>query len=373
MTKKVWFRFGIGLLLTFLIIKYFLEINHIFYPVIVIVKSIIIPLLLGGFLYYITVPFQDKLESRFRLKRWQSLSVIMLSLVLLTGIFFSSIGPIIMKQGTNFVDNFPTIQKEFQSYVNIALDQREKLPDNVKDGINSGIKKVNDYSGKIVSNAFSFVTQFISTLFLLILVPFFLIYMLKDHDRFIPFVAAPFSGQRKVFVVNLFKDIDRTLKSYIQGQVTVSIILGTLLLIGYLIIGLDYAVILALWGMITNLIPFLGPYLAVIPAIIIALIQDPIMALYVIIIMFIAQQLEGNVITPNIMGKSLNMHPLTIITVILAAGNLGGFMAILVAVPTYAVVKTIVRNVYMHRQDITSEAVKTVTEKEDVEKRNLTR
>lgn len=267
-----------------------------------------------------------------------------------------------MKQANNFVDNFPTIQREFQSYVNIALDQREKLPENVKDNINSVIKKANDYSGKIVTNAFSFVTQFISTLFLLILVPFFLIYMLKDHDRFIPFVASPFSGRRKLFVVNLFKDIDKTLRSYIQGQVTVSFILGMLLLIGYLIIGLDYAVILAMWGMVTNLIPFLGPYLAIIPAIIIALIQKPIMVVYVIIIMTVAQQLEGNVITPNIMGKTLNIHPLTIITVILAAGNLGGFMAILVAVPTYAVVKTIVRNIYKHRQDITHEAVKTVNE-----------
>ncbi|WP_414054059.1 AI-2E family transporter [Macrococcus equi] len=362
MTKKVWFRFGIGLLLSFLIIKYFLEINHIFYPVIIIVKSIILPLLLGGFLYYVTVPFQDKLEHRFNLKRWQSLTAIMLALVIIAGLFFSFLGPVIAKQGTNFVHNFPSIQKEFQSYVNLALDQREKLPDNVKESINSAIKKANDYSGKIVSNAFSFVTQFISTLFLLILVPFFLIYMLKDHDRFIPFVAAPFSGRRKLFVVNLFKDIDRTLRSYIQGQVTVSFILGMLLLIGYLVIGLDYAVILAMWGMVTNLIPFLGPYLAIIPAIIIALIQKPIMVVYVIIIMTIAQQLEGNVITPNIMGKTLNIHPLTIITVILAAGNLGGFMAILVAVPSYAVIKTIVRNVYMHRQDITYEASKTVTE-----------
>ncbi|WP_414043590.1 AI-2E family transporter [Macrococcus animalis] len=362
MTKKVWFRFGIGLLLTFLIIKYFLEINHIFYPVIVIVKSIIIPLLLGGFLYYVTVPLQDKLEQRFNLQRWQSLTTIMLTLVILTGLFLSFIGPIIMKQGNNFVDNFPTIQKEFQSYVNLALDQREKLPDNVKDGITNATKKINEYTGKIVSNAFSFITQFISTLFLIILVPFFLIYMLKDHDRFIPFISSPFSGRRKLFVVNLFKDIDKTLKSYIQGQVTVSIILGILLLIGYLIIGLEYPLILAMWGMLTNLIPFLGPYLAVVPALIIALIQKPIMALYVVIIMFIAQQLEGNIITPNIMGKSLNMHPLTIITVILAAGNLGGFMAILVAVPVYAVIKTIIRNVYLHRQDITHEAVKTVNE-----------
>ena len=83
------------------------------------------------------------------------------------------------------------------------------------------------------------------------------------------------------------------------------------------------------------------------------------MLVWVSIITLICQQLEGNVITPNIMGKSLNIHPLTIITVILQV-NLGGFVAILIAVPTYAVLKTIVRNVYTHRQSISSSANRTV-------------
>lgn len=359
MLNRVWFRAGVGLLLAFLIIKYFLEINHILYPLIIVVNSIAIPLLLGGFLYYITVPIQTFLERR-NMPRWGSVLSIIGILIFAIIIFISFIGPELTKQFNNFVQNFPSIQKEFEHYINLLLDQREQLPDDMKERINEAIQKFNGMAGALLSNSITYVTKFVSTLFLLILVPFFLIYMLKDHDRFIPFVSAPFTGSRKKFVVDLFKNIDTTLRNYIQGQVTVSIILGALLLFGYLIIGLDYAFILAMWGLVTNMIPFLGPYLAIIPAIIIALIQDPIMVLYVVIIMTVAQQLEGNVITPNIMGKSLNMHPLTIITVILAAGNLGGFFAILVAVPTYAVLKTIVVNIYSHRQDITLEANKFV-------------
>jgi predicted PurR-regulated permease PerM len=367
MLNKAWVRTAIGLLLAFLLIKYFLEINHIFYPIIVIVNSIALPLLLGGFLYYITVPFQNFLENR-RVPRWGSLIIIILLMVLFVSSFVSIIGPLIVAQVNSFIDNFPQIQRDFESYISYALDQREKLPEGLKNGINDGIQKINDYTGTLLSGTVTYVTKFISTLFLLILVPFFLIYMLKDHDKFIPFMASPFSGSRKKFVVHLFKDIDKTLKSYIQGQVTVSIILGLLLLIGYLIIGLEYSLVLALWGMITNLIPFLGPYLAVIPALVIALIQDPIMVIYVIIIMFVAQQLEGNVITPNIIGKSLSVHPLTVITVILAAGNLGGFFAILIAVPTYAVLKTIVTNFYKHRQDIQLQAQKVVKDQPKAEK-----
>ncbi|TBW68083.1 AI-2E family transporter, partial [Staphylococcus epidermidis] len=144
-------------------------------------------------------------------------------------------------------------------------------------------------------------------------------------------------GERKVFVVDLLKDLNYTLKSYIQGQVTVSVILGIILYIGYTIIGLPYTPLLVLFAGVANLIPFLGPWLSFTPAAILGIIDGPSTFIWVCIITLIAQQLEGNVITPNVMGKSLSMHPLTIIVVILAAGDLGGFTLILIAVPLYAV------------------------------------
>ena len=134
-----------------------------------------------------------------------------------------------------------------------------------------------------------------------------------------------------------------------------------MLLIGYLIIGLDYAFLLALIGVVTNVIPFLGPYIAVTPAIIIALFQDPIMAVYVAIIMLIAQQIEGNLITPNVMGNALSVHTLTVITLILAAGNIAGIWGVILAIPFYAVVKTIVINIYEKRQEIKETATEDVS------------
>ncbi len=89
------------------------------------------------------------------------------------------------------------------------------------------------------------------------MVPFFLIYMLKDHEKFIPAVAKFFKGERKVFFVDLLTDLNFTLKSYIQGQVTVSVILGIFLYIGYSIIDLPYIPLLVLFAGVANLIPFL--------------------------------------------------------------------------------------------------------------------
>ena len=122
----------------------------------------------------------------------------------------------------------------------------DKLPSDVTDRINS-VKSIGDSMTGILANSFTYLTSFISTVFLLIMVPFFLIYMLKDHEKFIPALAKFFKGERKVFVVDLMKDLNFTLKSYIQGQVTVSVILGVILYIGYTIIGLPYTPLLVLF------------------------------------------------------------------------------------------------------------------------------
>jgi Predicted permease len=165
-------------------------------------------------------------------------------------------------------------------------------------------------------------------------------------------MTSPFSGTFKQFLIELLYDIDRTLRSFIQGQMLVSFILCIILYIGYTIIGLDYALLLAIFALFMNIVPFVGPWVAFIPAGLLALIQDPIMFIWVSVITLIAQQIESNLITPNVMGQSLALHPLTVITIVLAAGNIAGFIGILVAIPTYAVIKTIIQNIWRYRTNL---------------------
>lgn len=355
MLNKVWFRTGIALLILFLLIKLIMEVHSVFTPLLVIIQSVLIPMLLSGFLFYICLPFQKLLE-KYNIPRWGSISIIFLVLIIIVGVIIGFVGPMIVSQIENLISQIPSLQKDIQKMVNFGLDQMKRLPPDVTERINKMVQSMSKTSTNVLSNSLSYVTSFISTLFLLIMVPFFLIYMLKDHEKFIPFIARIFNGDRKIFVVNLLKDLDFTLRSYIQGQVTVSLILGVILFIGYSIVGLKYTLLLVLFACVANMIPFLGPWLAFTPVAIIAIIQSPATFIWVCVITLIAQQLEGNVITPNIMGKSLSIHPLTIIVVILAAGNLGGFALVLVAVPLYATIKTIVKNIFQYRQQIMEKA-----------------
>ncbi|AXV42768.1 putative permease [Staphylococcus sp. M0911] len=355
MLNKVWFRTGIALIMLFILIKLFMQVHEVFTPVVTIVGSVFLPFLISGFLFYICLPFQTLLE-KWGFPRWASILTIFVVLIAIIAIVVAFIAPIIISNINNLIKQTPALQKETERLINFSLTQIDKLPSDVTHRINNMVKSMGDGVTDVLSNSISYITSLISTIFLLIMVPFFLIYMLKDHEKFIPAVAKFFKGERKVFVVDLLKDLNYTLKSYIQGQVTVSVILGIILYIGYTIIGLPYTPLLVLFAGVANLIPFLGPWLSFTPAAILGIIDGPSTFIWVCVITLIAQQLEGNVITPNVMGKSLSMHPLTIIVVILAAGDLGGFTLILIAVPLYAVLKTVISNIFKYRQRIIDKA-----------------
>lgn len=359
MTNKLWFQAGVGIILALVIIRLFIEVQGIFDPLFIIAGTIFVPLLLGGLLFYLTRPILYFLENR-GLPKWASIISIILMIVLIFWLFYSMIGPVVTEQVNSLVDSAPEIIEEVEGYAQYLLDQRSRLPDALQEQINEMTNSIGDWASNIGSVLLSFITGLISGLVALVLAPFFMIYLLIDHKKFVPFVSGFFSGERKSWIIKTLQDIDRTLSSYIQGQLLVSFLVGIMLLIGYLIIGLDYALLLALIGMVTNVIPYLGPYIAVIPAIIIALVTDPIKVIWVAIIMLVAQQIEGNLITPNVMGNALDVHPLTVITLILAAGNIAGLWGIILAIPTYAVLKSIAKNVYARRQEIRKTATRDI-------------
>ena len=104
-----------------------MEINQIFYPIIVIVQSILLPLLLGGFLFYICLPFQKMLEKR-KIPRWGSITILMIALVFVIMLFISIVAPLVTDQINNLIRNMPYIQREVQNAVDYALQQRDRFP-----------------------------------------------------------------------------------------------------------------------------------------------------------------------------------------------------------------------------------------------------
>ncbi|MFE8702725.1 AI-2E family transporter [Cytobacillus sp. FJAT-54145] len=351
LTEKKWFRYMVAIIL-FLLIVLLLKVNQfILVPLWIFVQTIFLPFVLAGILFYLCRPLVRWLESK-KVPKWIAILGAYLAITLFIYLLIRLVGPIINDQLETFVDNLPAMVSTVTEWIKYVQVNRSTFPDFVQEAILNASteleQRVKNNIGNIANGilgVFGFIGGFVNTIFYLVLVPFILFYMLKDGHRFSPSVTNFFKKSKQDEIKEILKDMDKTISSYIQGQMLVSFIVGALLYVGYLVIGLNYSLVLALFGMLTNVIPFLGPFIAVIPALLVALFQEPIMVLYVAIIMVIAQQIEGNVISPQVMGKTLNIHPLTIIVLILTAGNLVGLLGVIFVIPVYSIVKVLITRI----------------------------
>lgn len=353
--EKRWFKTMIAIIL-FLVIVFLVRLNEfLLTPLYVLIQTIFLPFVVAGILYYLCRPLVSLLEKR-KVPRWIAIIAAYLAMILIVYGLIRIVGPIINTQLENFINNLPAMISTITEWIKYVQENRSMFPDFIQDAfltaseeietrIQNNVGNIANVIADSILGIFGVIGGFINTIFLLVLVPFILFYMLKDGHRFADSVTVFFPKSKKDDILKILKEMDKTIAAYIQGQMLVSVIVGLLLYIGYLIIDLNYSLVLALFGMMTNVIPFLGPYIAVIPAIFVALFQDPFMVIYVAIIMLVAQQIEGNIISPNIMGKTLNLHPLTIIVLILAASNFVGILGVIFVIPAYSVLKVIVINI----------------------------
>ncbi|RRJ41350.1 AI-2E family transporter, partial [Pseudomonas aeruginosa] len=143
-----------------------------------------LPFLISGFLFYICLPFQTLLEN-WGFPRWASILTIFVVLIAIIAIVVAFIAPIIISNINNLIKQTPALQRETERLINFSLTQIDKLPSDVTHRINNMVKSMGDGVTDVLSNSISYITSLISTIFLLIMVPFFLIYMLKDHEKFI--------------------------------------------------------------------------------------------------------------------------------------------------------------------------------------------
>ncbi len=194
-----------------------------------------------------------------------------------------------------------------------------------------------------LTNVFSTVSNVVVVIVTFPIIAFFL---LKDDEKFFSYAIKIIPPRFRKDVINIFATINDQVGSYIKGQLMISLSLGIMMFIGFTIIGLDYAGVLAIVATFTSIIPYVGAALAMIPAIIIALTTSWVMVLKLLIVWAVVQFVDGNLVEPNIMGKNLNVHPLTIIIVLLVLGDLLGFVGLVLGVPIYAISRVIATFVF---------------------------
>ena len=339
------FKYAAAILLILTIIFLLGQLHFFFEPFIKFITVLASPVLVAGLFYYLLRPL-IRLAEENQIPR--SLAIGILFVVGITVFIFITIyiGTFIQNQSSQFITNLPQIIHSGESRIEQLLHPKNfgfNISGNVGKQFTAAIQKGLPFLTGHILQAVSALTGIATVL---VLVPFILFYFLYEDFRFIKAFLAWVPKTYHYEVSHTLKEIDRTLSTYIIGQVVLSLVLGVLLFTGYLIIGIPYSLILALFGFITAFIPIFGPIIGVVPALLVGFAENPWSALKILILAVVVHLLESNLIAPHLIGKKLKIHPLTIIFLFLAATSLFGFIGALLVVPVYAIAKIILKNLF---------------------------
>src|SRR5699024_489556 len=241
---------------------------------------------------------------------------------ILTGLILAT-APIIERQIEDLIESFPRYLSQMGDNIQSWLEHSILGPyydegyQWVVQNLSDLPSKIGEYLGGAIEGFRNIASTLTNAIVALITFPIILFFLLKDGVKFKKYVLNLFPPKFRHDVDQILKNIDNQVGSYIQGQIIVDLCIGILLYIGYLIIGLDYAIL-------------------------IAIVEVPFMLVKLAIVWGAVQFLEGNFISPNVMGKTMQIHPLTIIIVLLVAGNLFGLFGVILGIPGYAIFKVLV-------------------------------
>jgi predicted PurR-regulated permease PerM len=224
---------------------------------------------------------------------------------------------------------------------------RVSIPEGIRQVTDGTIISVEQFSIGIVRGIVQALISLVGQSFNIILAPFVSYYFLRDFDRIGAFAVKTIPVRYRAEFIQVGKDIDQVLRRFIKGSLWVAFLVGIITTVGMYFIGMDFPLLIGIMVGITNIIPYFGAIISTIPAVLLALGKSKWLAIYVLGLMLIIQQIEGNIISPKILGSSVGLHPLIIIFALLAAGYLWGIAGLLFAVPLAAVLKVIFQHMYL--------------------------
>lgn len=310
-----------------------------------ILGRMIMVLIISGVVAYILNPAVDFFERKKIKRIWAILLVylIILGVLFLIGL---SVAPKIIEEVKNF---FLYLPKNVTSFLNSVWIWSEKFL-KTNPGLQDYVSKVNEalkeavykLQANLVSiggNLTDYAKNALSHLLNVILIPVVAFYYLKDKEKIKASLIKKIpEGQRESWL-QLGCQIDASMRQFIQGRLLMAVFVGVATAIVLWILGVNYAVVIGAITCIADIIPYIGPLLGFLPAVIIAFIQQPMKALWVGIAFVLIQWVENNLVGPKLLGDSTGLHPLTVLLCLIIGGGMFGVLGMIFSVPVVAIVK----------------------------------
>ncbi|MBE6081864.1 MAG: AI-2E family transporter [Tissierellaceae bacterium] len=296
---------------------------------------------------YLFNPIVNFFEKR---KIRRSLGILIVYAIILGVIVILSLTiiPNITKEAKKLMEILPLYLNRIFDFLNNIYDRYYSsiysLPPQLQ-GVEQAVMGNAENMGNILSENIKKITSSMMNIFpkitSIILVPIFTFYLILDKDSIKNKIYITVPKDKRQDFSRLSKEIDKALGEFIRGRVIVAIFIGVSTTIALLILKIPFGLVIGLIAGIADIIPYFGPVIGIIPAVIFALLDSPLKALWVIIIFTVIQQIENDLITPKIIGESIGIHPITVIVSLIIGGEIMGIWGMVLAVPAVAVGKIV--------------------------------
>ncbi|MBE6443143.1 MAG: AI-2E family transporter [Alphaproteobacteria bacterium] len=314
-----------------------------------VLRSVLLPFVVGIIIGYLLDPLATRFE-KLRISRTTATCLVLFLVAIILIPALIALAGMIDEQLALFINAVPkymsSLSQKIEPLIANLQDSfpalsREKIREYLQGNISNGLKLLGSVLRKLITSGYAL----FNIVSLLLITPVVAFYMLRDWNDFIKKVDSLLPKSYKKEIRNQAKAIDKIISSFIRGQLSVCVLLGSFYAIGLTFVGLDLGMLVGFIAGIISFIPYVGSIVGFITAMAIAFAQFDywVPITQVIGVFAVGQFLEGNFLTPKLVGDSIGLHPVWVMFALLAGGVLLGFLGLMIAVPLAAVIGVLVR------------------------------
>ncbi len=325
--------------------KYWGVAAAVFLGVLWVLGDVILPFVVGAAIAYFLDPFADRLQ-KIGLSRGLSVAVIAVLALIIFVVMALLVIPTLVSQATALVETAPELSRKLQTFVTERFPQIADSGSIVRQSLTAVGESIKERGGQMLETVLASVSSLINVLVLFVIVPVVAVYLLYDWDRMVARIDDLLPREHTPTIRYLAREIDKTMSGFIRGMGTVCLILGTYYAVALMLAGLQFGLVVGAAAGLLTFIPYVGALVGGVLAIGLALFQfwGDWLAIGIIAGIFVlGQVIEGNFLTPRLVGSSVGLHPVWLIFALSVFGALFGFVGMLVAVPVAAAIGVITR------------------------------
>jgi predicted PurR-regulated permease PerM len=330
---------------TLAIIKIFLVLLALYF--LFLIKDVLAILFVSLVLASAVDPWVDWMQKK-KIPRALGIVFIYLVIFIVIGAVIYLIIPPIIQETKDLSNNFPRYMEKATATFSVWQEYSNShgIVDSAKDNIGA----LSSNMEKALSGVFSTVSGIFGGIFSFFLILVMTFYMVVEENAIKKLVWSIAPTQHQPYIMQLINRMQRKIGMWLRGQLILSLVIFLLTYIGLSVLGVKYALVLALIAGLTEFIPYLGPMIGAVPAIFLSFSQAPILAVFVIGLYYIIQLTENNILVPKIMQKAVGLNPIISIAVLLMGFKVAGVVGAIISIPVATAVSVFVQDIFESRE-----------------------